>query len=594
MVDIPSDQIWMVVVSFIIAFVLAFGIGANDVANSFGTSVGAKVLTLKQACILASVFETLGAILIGSKVSDTIRNGIISVEQYQNQTEILMVGNVAALSGSCVWLIAATMLRMPVSATHSIVGATVGYALVANGSKGINWTKLGTIIASWFASPILAGLVSTGFFYACRFFILDKSDPLEPGLRFLPVFYAITITINLFSVFYEGPEMLYFDIIPLWGAFVIAFGAGLITALLVLFVITPWLRKKINNECSYSTILKSNSTDSYMKENIIENSKSMGHYLDDKDMKNEKGNIHRQRTSSGCMANPTEMLGEIMPSNYSSKIITGIMYAPETDRRQITSKPSSLQESQVSDKSKISKSDDAPLMVNEYKNAPNANIHSPSSKNVDFKQYHLGNSDAEKAVVKVISETDSRQKDYFQDGRSAVVDRPETARLFSFLQVLTAIFGSFAHGGNDVSNAISPLVSLWLIATTGLVSSKADTPLWVLFYGGCGISIGLWVWGRRVIKTLGEDLTKITPSSGFCIELGSALTVLIASNVGIPISTTHCKVGSVVFVGRFRSRENVDWRIFRNIVLAWLVTLPVTGGISAAIMAGLTQLVVTQ
>lgn len=174
-----------------------------------------------------------------------------------------------------------------------------------------------------------------------------------------------------------------------------------------------------------------------------------------------------------------------------------------------------------------------------------------------------------------------------ENQRSVVKDRPETARLFSFLQILTAVFGSFAHGGNDVSNAIGPLVSLWLVGTQGKVVEKANTPIWILFYGGFGISIGLWVWGRRVIKTLGQDLTKITPSSGFCIEIGSALTVLVASNIGIPISTTHCKVGSVVCVGRFRARQNVDWSIFRNIVFAWLVTLPIAGGISAAIMAAL-------
>jgi sodium-dependent phosphate transporter len=175
----------------------------------------------------------------------------------------------------------------------------------------------------------------------------------------------------------------------------------------------------------------------------------------------------------------------------------------------------------------------------------------------------------------------------FEKGRMAIKDEPETAKLFSFLQILTAVFGAFAHGGNDVSNAIGPLVSLWLIGSTGVVATKALTPIWILMYGGVGISVGLIVLGRRVIKTIGEDLARITPSSGFCIEIGSALTVLIASNVGIPISTTHCKVGSVVFVGRFRARENVDWSIFRNIVIAWLVTLPISGGISAAIMAGL-------
>lgn len=164
-------------------------------------------------------------------------------------------------------------------------------------------------------------------------------------------------------------------------------------------------------------------------------------------------------------------------------------------------------------------------------------------------------------------------------------DTAEVHLLFHFLQVLTACFGSFAHGGNDVSNAIGPLVALWLIYEHGGVMQEAATPVWLLFYGGVGICTGLWVWGRRVIQTMGKDLTPITPSSGFTIELASAFTVVIASNIGLPVSTTHCKVGSVVAVGWIRSRKAVDWRLFRNIFVAWFVTVPVAGLFSAAIMA---------
>nr|CAD7433919.1 unnamed protein product [Timema monikensis] len=165
-------------------------------------------------------------------------------------------------------------------------------------------------------------------------------------------------------------------------------------------------------------------------------------------------------------------------------------------------------------------------------------------------------------------------------------DPPEVVKLFSFLQVLTASFGSFAHGGNDVSNAIGPLIALWLIYLEGSVQQKSETPLYILLYGGFGITVGLWLWGRRVIKTIGEDLTKITASTGFTIEIGAAFTVLLASKIGIPISTTHCKVGSVVFVGWANSSKGgVDWKLFRNIIYAWVVTVPLAAGLSAACMA---------
>ncbi|GIX69461.1 sodium-dependent phosphate transporter 2, partial [Caerostris extrusa] len=164
--------------------------------------------------------------------------------------------------------------------------------------------------------------------------------------------------------------------------------------------------------------------------------------------------------------------------------------------------------------------------------------------------------------------------------------RPEVANLFKSLQVMTAVFGSFAHGGNDVSNAIAPLVSMWLIYSD---NQDGETPAWLLIYGGIGISAGLWIMGRKVIETMGKDLTKITPTSGFTIEIGTATTVLLASKLGLPISTTHCKVGSVVFVGcaRTRSTKDVDLKLFRSIILAWVVTLPFTALFSAIMLLGL-------
>lgn len=134
------------------------------------------------------------------------------------------------------------------------------------------------------------------------------------------------------------------------------------------------------------------------------------------------------------------------------------------------------------------------------------------------------------------------------------------------------------------SNAIGPLIGLWLVAKSRNVYSDEEPPIALLLYGGLGISMGLWVLGRRVIETIGQDLSVITPSSGVCIELGSAITVLVASKAGIPISTTHCKVGSVVCVGFFRSRESVNWRLFINIFVTWVVTLPISAGLSAFIM----------
>lgn len=205
MIDPYSEEVlWIVIIGFIMAFVLAFGLGANDVANSFGTSVGSKVLTVKQACCLATVCEIAGSILLGYKVSDTMRKGILQVNVYDDAEYELLLGMFAALIGSSVMLLGATFLKLPVSATHSIVGATIGFSLVCRGDKGINWKVLGMIVGSWFVSPLLSGVISVSLYLVIRRLILNASDPIARGLLSLPIFYGITIFINVFTIVHEG------------------------------------------------------------------------------------------------------------------------------------------------------------------------------------------------------------------------------------------------------------------------------------------------------------------------------------------------------------------------------------------------------
>lgn len=202
-----SDElVWLVVFGFLIAFVLAFGIGANDVANSFGTSVGAGVLTIRQACWMATICEVAGAVLIGYKVSDTMRKGILDTSMYADSEVELMLGCLSALASSALWLLVATFFKLPISGTHSIVGSTIGFSLVARGVDGLQWRTLGTIVASWFISPVLSGLMSTVLFTCIRRYILQAGNPLRAGLLALPIFYGVTLFVNVFSIVHNGPK----------------------------------------------------------------------------------------------------------------------------------------------------------------------------------------------------------------------------------------------------------------------------------------------------------------------------------------------------------------------------------------------------
>ena len=200
------DVLWIVILGFFIAFILSFAVGANDVANSFATSVGSGVLTFRQACYLASVFEIAGAILLGYKVSDTMRKGILDVTMYEGNEKQLMLGMLSALIGCAIWLLIATWFKVPVSTTHSIVGATVGFGLVAHGTKGLNVKSLLKIVSSWVVSPISSGLLSIGIFMLISKFILKAKRPFKAGLVALPFIYAITVFINVLSITLDGSK----------------------------------------------------------------------------------------------------------------------------------------------------------------------------------------------------------------------------------------------------------------------------------------------------------------------------------------------------------------------------------------------------
>ncbi|KAK7934396.1 hypothetical protein WMY93_005292 [Mugilogobius chulae] len=665
-----ESYLWMVIIGFIIAFVLAFSVGANDVANSFGTAVGSGVVTLKQACILASIFETLGSMLLGAKVGETIRKGIIDVNLYNNSVPVLMAGEVSAMVGSAVWQLIASFLKLPISGTHCIVGATIGFSMVAIGTKGVQWMQLVKIVASWFISPLLSGLMSGLLFLVIRHFILNKDDPTPNGLRALPIFYASTIGINTFSILYTGAPLLGLESLPVWAIFLITLAGSLVCAALVWIFVCPWMRRKIASRLKKEQALSRISSESLDKIPEEEEESPVFKELPgpkgtdeavlpltgstERSRRESAGELTNQANGStvlpngrvygrthsmtnGCLKSPVSngsfsfdghvrSDGQVYHTVHKDsglykdllhKIHLGRMDdcerttsnagQPENNYRMLrrnnsyTCYTAAICGMPVQPLKRTESRDDSEKLVGE--GGGRSNSVSYSKKRIRYDSYSsYCNAVAEAEIeadeggveMKLATELEGLPEeggpapeplDELVDEEPEEKDKSEVFQLFHFLQILTACFGSFAHGGNDVSNAIGPLVALWMIYDQGGVMQDAATPIWLLFYGGVGICAGLWVWGRRVIQTMGKDLTPITPSSGFTIELASAVTVVFASNIGIPVSTTHCKVGSVVAVGWIRSKKAVDWRLFRNIFLAWFVTVPVAGLFSAAIMA---------
>jgi len=408
-------------------FYVAWNIGANDVANAMGTSVGSGALTLKWAVILAAIFEFSGAYIVGSNVSKTVRKGIFDPSEIANQYSaehapyILACGMIAALMAAGTWLLIATWMSWPVSTTHSIVGAVVGFGVVALGYNGVLWSQVGLISAGWVISPVLSGTVAYIVFTVILKSVFYKRDPVAAARVVAPrlVFFLMFVMTGMTC--YKGLK-------PMW--------------------------KRLE--------------------------------MDPKD--------------------PTFML-----SVAAVAAVLGFIGFCIT---------------------KYS-------LRNTKSNAVNA------------------------AMEDVTSNTDSDEL-------------RQVERIFTVLQIFTACLVAFAHGSNDVANAIGPLSAAYQAVTEHAILKTSNTPNWALLLGGAGIVIGLGTWGWKVIKTVGERITELTPSRGFCAEFAAAITILFASvlPIGLPISTTHTLVGAVLGVGLARGLNALNLKTMRDIFAGWAITIP--------------------
>jgi inorganic phosphate transporter, PiT family len=451
-------------------FYMAWNIGANDVANAMGTSVGSKALTLKQAILVAAVFEFAGAFLVGSHVTETVRKGMIDLNVFTSMEDgirVLMFGMLASLLAAGVWLQIATYFGWPVSTTHSIVGAIVGFGVVGGGAAGVAWGKIGQIVMSWVASPLLSGTIAFVVFSVIRRSMINVSNPVQATKRWAPAFIFLVFGILTLVTFFKGLKNLHLDL-SLSQALTYAGGISLLASLI------GWLLIR---------------------------------------------RVH-------------------VPSVAESSEVP--LAALSTDLRAMVRRARRLKE----------------MATKEVE------------ESVENIEQHL-----QDLMEKVqLSEANIHTREDFRF----------VEKVFAYLQILSACFVAFAHGANDVANSIGPFAAVVSLARGGTDALTAQTavPVWILGLGGAGIVIGLSMWGWRVIETIGRKITELTPTRGFAAEFSAATTIVVASRLGIPISTTHTLVGAVFGVGIARGMESLNPRVVRDIVTSWVITLPAGAGLS--------------
>ncbi|RIA79341.1 phosphate transporter [Glomus cerebriforme] len=504
----PFSYLWVLILGIIVAFADGFGIGANDVANSFSTSVGSKSLTLKQACTIAVFTEFGGAFLFGQKTTETVRGQILKVELFAERPEILMLGMVCSLFGSATWVIFASSRGWPVSTTHSIVGAIIGVGISAFGMGAVEWTYKGVlgIIASWLISPLIAGVVAPFIFLATKYLVLVHQDTsFQRGLVAVPVYFGITIAINVLFLITNGVKSLNLDKVPAQIIGPIVVGITLVMSAFSYFFYAQWLRRKIlgkeiNLRWYHIFVIPFIGPRYSNNPDIIE----MGERNLTKDTIDDSISSIEIRKETTYFQAFFARIKEILQRGVEKEIA-------------------------------------------DYKAHANQEMH-------DF----------------------------------ATKYDPDTERLYSFLQVMTGSFASFAHGSNDVANAVGPLSTIYLIYSTGAVdpSGLTPTPLWVLALGGAAIDVGLIFYGYHVMRSLGNQITYHSPSRGFSMELGTSLTVLTASKIGFPISTTHCITGATAGVGLCNGKfKALNWKLLAWCFFSWMLTLPAAGTIAGLLFA---------
>ncbi|MCZ6471293.1 MAG: inorganic phosphate transporter, partial [Gammaproteobacteria bacterium] len=381
---------------------MAWGIGANDVANAMATSIGSKALTIKQAVLIAAIFEFSGAFLAGGQVTSTIRKGIIDSTAVAQSPDLLIYGMLASLTAAGLWLVIASRAGWPVSTTHTIVGAIVGFAMVGIGMDAVMWARVGTIVISWVVSPVMSGILAFILFRSVQKFILNTDNPIANAKKYVPVY---------------------------------IFATGFMIALVTLFKGLKHVGLEFSTAQSYGIAF---------------------------------------------------VVGLVV-------MACGIFY--------------------------ISRIKIDPL---------------------DDKDFHYAN----------------------------------VEKIFSVLMVVTACSIAFAHGSNDVANAVGPMAAVISIANEGVVTQNSAMPVWVLLVGGVGIVLGLAMYGKKVIATVGQNITELTPSRGFACGLAASTTVVIASSTGLPISTTHTLVGAVLGVGLARGIGALNLGVVGTIFMSWIITLP--------------------
>ncbi|KAI0402653.1 phosphate transporter [Xylaria palmicola] len=569
---------WLFALGVIFATLDAWNIGANDVANSWATSVASRSLTLMQAMIGASIFEFAGAVGVGARVADTIRTKIVSPVYYEDQPAVLMLGMVCAIMGSSIWLTIATRIGLPVSTTHSLLGGVVGMGIASIGADKVTWvapssavgtdkinTGVVSVFLAWIVAPGLSAFFASALFLSTKYGVMLRKDPVKKAFALIPVYFGLTaILLAMLLIWKGGSYKVELTEGGIAGAII---GTGLAWALLVAIFFMPWLWRVVVVEdwqlrwwhiCKGPLLLRRPEPPAPPADFESPIRDFYEGHLTREELEAKRAGANTEDIEAGRVptstAKETAIVDSILRSSgTSANSSEPAAYAPRPRKSIIGPKPEGLP------------------------------WYSGAMLFWYFKLAVFHGVDQD--VISAQKEKDMFSGD-LEDAHARATHFDNKAEfMYSFLQIMTAATASFTHGANDISNAIGPFATIYDIWRTGAVPSKAPVPTWILAFGAGALVIGLWTYGYNIMRNLGNKLTLNSPSRGFSMELGSAITIIVATRLKLPVSTTQCITGAIVGVGLCNGDwRALNWRMIAWIYGGWIFTLPIAGLISGILM----------
>ncbi|KAF2279864.1 phosphate transporter [Westerdykella ornata] len=569
---ITAKYDWILAITTIAFVFSAFGNGANDVANSYATSVAAHTLTMAQAGVLSMATEFIGAVALGARVTSTIKNGIINIDRFRENggnPGTLMLAMGCAEIGSATWLMLATGMGWPVSTTQTVVGALIGVGFASGASIKWAWQSgsVSQVAASWGVAPALAAAFSALVFGVVKYSVLERKDSFKWAMRLIPFYFGLTGAILALFIVVEAPTAPSLEEFGAGKAVGIILGVffGCIAICYIFFV--PFFKRKLIMKDPRIRIWHVPLGPLLLKENTHLYFPGKG----------EEYVTNYYQDAYGEVVAGTKRDEKHHQGNGDAQELPG----PPSDLK----KPSDLPED--TEKSAADDTPSGPQLKRKRQSEPYERFIGPV--------LHLSWGNPQRwwgyikfgllqGVTRDCITHDSERLRAIHARANRYDDRVE--HLWTYCQVISAMMMSIAHGSNDVANAVGPWAAVYETYRQGKVATKSSTPVWFLVVAGLLLGLGFWFYGYHIVRSLGNKITQMSPTRGFSIELGAAVTVLLASRLGLPVSTTQCLVGSAMGVALMNyDLGAVNWKQLLYIFFGWVATLPAAGLISGLLCA---------